>query len=111
MPVKFMVAGDRLPLLELTIEAVDADEVAGITTSTPVVLRMRRYGSDAYAIADEPATVASVDGPVVTLTYQWGASQTLVPGDYRVEATFTVAGRPLTIPADAPAVVRFRARV
>ena len=111
MAVKFMVAGDRLPVLELTVEAEDPDELGGVTTDTPVTLRMRRYGSDAYAIEDEAGTVSEVDGGVVTVTYQWEADDTLTPGDYRVEATVTVAGRAFTVPADAPGVIRFRPRL
>jgi hypothetical protein len=108
--VKFMVVGDRLPVLALTIEA-DPAELTGITTATPVTLRMRRYGADTPTIADQAAEVTSVDAGRVEVHYLWDTDDTLTAGDYRVEATFTVEGRALTIPADAPAVVRFRARV
>lgn len=86
------------PLVVEASYASDTTELLNIPPGTPAVFTMTKEGASTPKINRQSAIVVSSALGVVTLQYNWGASDTDTPGLYRGEFEIDIAGKPLTIP-------------
>ncbi len=79
--------GDRSPSIT---ENITIDGVAFDLSSSTVRFKMRRANSSTLTV-DQPAVIVSA--PAGTVRYDWGATDTLVAGDYLAWWEVTTAGK------------------
>jgi hypothetical protein len=93
-PAFILAQGDRLPSLRLT-----AEDILGIKQSlvsaTAVVAHMLHLAS---GVLIRP-TATITNGAQGQVTISWGASDTVLPGLYRMWLVFTFPGGAMTFPS------------
>ncbi len=88
----YIKEGDRLPYYTATLQDENGDAV-NITGNTGVTFRFR---SGQTLISGAGVVVSASAG---TVRYEWGASDTLIPGQYDVEVVVAYAGGNQTFPS------------
>lgn len=89
---------DRAYPLIVEASYANTTELLNIPPGTSAVFTMTKEGASTPKINRQLATVVSSALGVVTLQYNWGASDTDTAGLYRGEFEIDIAGKPLTIP-------------
>ena len=89
---------DRATPLIIQSSYEQSTDLLDIPTSTPVVFTMTKDGAISPKVNRQTAQVVSSSAGVVTVQYNWGATDTDTPGLYRGEFEVNLGGLPLTLP-------------